>query len=130
MNFEEWLNQIIKIEKPSRKIKGYYFGLFETGEKEFMMYLSGSKEFDVNDDDWACNNDFEPKEKYLSLFQYNGFEWEDVLNNVIDMLQSFINTDLYYNSFFAKAEGIATGFDEGDLIIIKKKEDRTHIMNR
>jgi hypothetical protein len=114
MNFEEWISQIINTEKPSNKIIGYYFGLFETDGKEYMMYLLGSKVFDV-DDDWACNNDFEPKEKYLHLPQYNGFGWEDVLTQTVKILQEFITTDIYKSSFFAKAQGISTGFDGGDL---------------
>jgi flavodoxin len=120
MSFEEWIDQIIKTEKPNKKIKGYYFGLFETGDKEYMMYLSGSKEFDEKDDDWACNDDFEPNEKYLSLPQYKGLDWENVLSQVAEMLQKFIATDIYKNSFFAKAQGIGTGFDDGSLILIKQ----------
>jgi len=120
MNFEEWVNQIIETEKPSKKIKGYYFGLFETSDKEYMMYLSGSKEFDVDDDDWACNNDFEPKEKYLPLPQYKGFVWEETLNQTIKILQEFTTTDIYKNSFFAKAQGISTGFDGGDVVLIRQ----------
>ena len=120
MNFEQWITQIIVNEKPNRKIKGYFFGIFETGEDEYMMYLAGSREFDVEDDDWACNNDFEPNDKYLPLPQCKGFEWKDVLNQVIEMLQKFIVSDIYKNSFFEKAQGIGTGFDDGSLVLIKQ----------
>jgi len=119
MNFEEWIAQIIKTEKPSKNIKGYYFGLFENEDNEYMLYLSGSTEFDEEDDDWACNDDYAPNEKYFQLPKCKGLEWEDVLKQVVDMLYKFIKTDLYNNSFFSKAKGIATGFDEGDLILIK-----------
>ena len=121
MNFEEWTAFIIKTEKPSKKINGYYFGIFETDDNEYMMYLSGSKEFDANNDDWACNNDFEPAEKYLPLPQYRGLDWECVLNHIIELLQNFIITDIYINSFFAKAQGIGAGFDDGSFVLIKQQ---------
>lgn len=117
MNFEEWITGITKTEKPSKKIIAFYFGLFESADNEYMMYLSGSREFD-GDGDWACYDDFEPKEKYLPLAQYKGLGWEVVLDNVVATLQEFVKTDLYLNSFFSKAKGIATGFDNGDLTLI------------
>jgi len=119
MDFENWIKIIINTEQPSKEIIGYYFGIFDSGEKKYILYLSGSKEFDSEDDDWACNDDYTPKDKYFCLNQYQNFGWEDVLNNVVEILQNFIKSDLYYNSFFAKAKGIATGFDGGDIVLIK-----------
>jgi hypothetical protein len=121
MSFEEWITQIIKEEKPSEKIKGYFFGIFETENKGYMMYLSGSKEFDEDDENWACNNDFEPQSKYLSLPQYKGLSWEKVLSNVECILTDFVKTEMFKNSFLAKAKGIATGFDDGILYSIYAK---------
>ncbi|GHT79470.1 hypothetical protein AGMMS50262_23200 [Bacteroidia bacterium] len=118
MKFENWIDNIINKECPDEKIVAYYFGIFESGEKEYTLYLSGSTEFNEENSDWACNDDFEPKEKYLSLPQYHHFEWEDVLNEIVKILQEFIHTDVYKNSFLSQAKAIATGFDEGDLILI------------
>ena len=119
MNFKEWIKTIIESEHPNKKIIGYYFGIFESGKCQYTLYLSGSKEFDKEDDGWACDDDYKPKDKYLNLDQFQGLKWEDVLINVVDMLRKFVKTDLYYNSFLAKAKGIATGFDGGDLVLIE-----------
>jgi hypothetical protein len=119
INFEKWIRTIVDTEKPSKKIIGYYFGIFESEAKQYTLYLTGSEEFDEKDEDWACNDDFEPKDKYLSLSQYKGLKWDDVLNKIIIILNEFIITDLYKNSFFFTAQKIATGFDDGNLVFIK-----------
>jgi hypothetical protein len=119
MDFEKWIKKIVDSEHPNKDIIGYYFGIFESGTKEYTLYLSGSTEFDEEDEDWACNDDFEPKEKYLPLPQYKNLKWEEVLNEIVGILKKFIETNVYKNSFFLRAKGIATGFDEGNLILIK-----------
>jgi hypothetical protein len=118
IEFESWITHIIKIEKPSPPIKGYYFGLFETDTNEYIMYLSGSNEFDKDDGDWAFNNDFEPQNKYLSLPEYKDFSWEKVFRIVESVLMDFVKTEIFKNSFLSKAKGIAMGFDDGDVILI------------
>ena len=58
--FNNWLDDIIKNEKPNSDIIAYWVGIFET-EEGYETYLIGSREFDSNDDDWACNVDFTPE---------------------------------------------------------------------
>jgi hypothetical protein len=65
-NLRNWIDGITKAENPDKTIVAYYFGLFETHDG-YTIYLVGSKEYDSEDDDWACNNDFSPSEKYLPL---------------------------------------------------------------
>ena len=119
VKLEEWIKTIIATEHPSKKIIGYYFGIFELESKQYNLYLIGSEEFDKEHDDWACNDDFEPKEKYLSLPQYDNLEWEKVLDNIVTELCEFSKTDIYKSSFFSKAQGVAVGFDDGNLYLIK-----------
>jgi hypothetical protein len=115
--FNNWLDKILKTEKPSADIVAYYFGILET-TKGYETYLIGSKEFDEEDEDWACNTDFEPKNKYLTIGQ-NEVDWELILADVKKNIENYIQTPNFKNSFLEKAKAIATGFDGGDLFIIK-----------
>lgn len=119
MNFETWVKNIIDTEKPSDNIRGYYFGLFESAQPRYTLYLIGSEEFDKDDEDWACNDDFEPQNKYLPLPQYNDLGWEDVLNHVVEKVRNFMQSGLYATSFFTKAQGIGVGFDDGNITLVK-----------
>lgn len=84
----------------------------------YETYLVGSKEFDEKNDDWACNTDFVPKNKYLKLRQ-NEADWEQILADVKKYIENYIQSPNFKNSFLEKAKAIATGFDDGDLFIIK-----------
>jgi len=62
--FNNWIEEINMKESSVNGILAFWFGLFET-ENGYTMYLTGSNEFDEEDDDWACSIDFEPKDKYF-----------------------------------------------------------------
>ena len=118
VNFQNWLAGIIASETPDESIVAYYFGIFE-GETHYTIYLTGSSVYDASDSDWACSNDFEPKEKYFVLpSDFNHLTWDEVLKKVENSLKDFVSSTLYKNSFFSRAKVIATGFDDGDLIEI------------
>ena len=75
MEINQWIHKIISTEHPPDSIIAYYFGLFESLD-HYMIYLSGSAEYDKEDSDWACNYDFTPQDKYLRLQKYAGMSWE------------------------------------------------------
>lgn len=120
--FHEWLETMNETEQIDQSIVAFNFGLFES-EEGFEMYLSGSKNFDEDDEDWAANMDFEPKEKYFSFG--NEFlkdrDWQDILKYSENLVQTYIASEEFKTSVFAQAKGIAVGFDDGDLIIIKSQ---------
>ncbi|MDR3244970.1 MAG: hypothetical protein LBT50_00890 [Prevotellaceae bacterium] len=119
MDFEQWINGIVDSEHPGEDIIGFYFGIFESDPKEFTVYLTGSSEFDEEDEEWASNNNFEPEEKYLLLTQCKNFSYVKVEREVTMLIKKFLDTEVCKNSFFARAKAIVTGFDDGDLIHIK-----------
>lgn len=116
--FNDWLDKIIKTEKPNDDIIAYWFGIVETTEG-FETYLVGSKEFDEDDDDWACNTDFVPKNKYLPIGQRDGDEWEQTIEEIKGYITDYILSPNFKNSFLEKAKAIATGFDDGDVIRVR-----------
>jgi hypothetical protein len=116
-NFNKWLEKIIQTEKPGDEVIAYYFGIFEASDG-FKIYLIGSAQFDEEDSDWACNLSFEPIEKYLIL-DYVNADCQAVLEDVKLLINNFIQSSVFKNSFLYYAKAIATGFDNGDLFRIK-----------
>jgi len=82
------------------------------------MYLVGAEKFDKKDDDWACNINYEPEYKYLDLFdpKLNDSKWEEVLEYSILMITDYLKNN---KSFISNIENITTGFDGGDLTLLK-----------
>jgi hypothetical protein len=121
--FTAWLENINIIENVDNSIIGFNFGLYES-KNGFEMYLIGSKTFDVNDEDWASNVDFEPKQKYFQFGKEISLdkEWQDIIKISEKLILDYIGSEKFKTSLFANAKGITTGFDEGNLTIIKVKD--------
>lgn len=120
--FHQWLETMNETEQIDQSIVAFNFGLFES-EEGFTMYLNGSKIFDKDDDDWATNMDFEPKQKYFSFGNefLKGKDWQDILRYSEHLVQTYIASEEFKTSIFAQAKGIAVGFDDGNLMIIKSQ---------
>jgi len=116
--FQKWLQGVCAVENPSSDIIAYNVGLFE-GENGYTVYLTGSVEYDEDDSDWACNEDFTPEERYFVLPDSTDDEWEVAQDNVKKMLQLFIEEPAFKTSFLSKAKAITVGFDDGDLERVK-----------
>lgn len=120
--FHEWVENINETERIDKSIIAFNFGLFESKEG-FTMYLTGSKIFDKDDDDWAANMDFEPKQKYFSFG--NEFlkdkDWQDILKYAESLVQSYVKSEDFKTSIFAQTIAITMGFDDGELTIIKSQ---------
>lgn len=119
MTLNEWLTTIIETERPESSIIAYNFGLFQM-EEGYTIYLTGSKVFDEDDSDWATNNDFEPKQKYLELSsEFKKENWEVLLQKMSKSVSLFLESKIGLKSFLSDAKAITIGFDDGDLIRIK-----------
>ena len=82
------------------------------------MELTGSSSYDAEDDDWACQEDFEPFERHcLDLNIDESEKWEDVLNLIQSILKELI-IELNDVSIL-KVDHITTGFCDGDLFVVK-----------
>lgn len=116
-----WLEKIASKEQPSSNIKALNFGFFENSENYYSIYLIGSKEYDANDQDWACNEDFVPVDKYFHVKHksISSLDCEQFLDLVKTTLPKVLESDNLKESFFSKVQHITTGFDDGDLVEIQ-----------
>lgn len=86
---ENWLNNLISKEKANDNIVAVNFGLYETKDS-IQLYISGSKEWELDDGDWACNNDYFPGGRYTNVALYD--ELYKIMNNNFEvglLLQQF-----------------------------------------
>lgn len=113
---ENWLQKLSQDNIDDNGIIALYFGIYET-ETGFCLYLIGSKEYDADDDDWACSVDFEPQGNYLSID--STMDWEQFLNTVSDIIEECINALLINRTKLFSNKIICVGFDDGQIIRIK-----------
>lgn len=116
---EEWLLGINERESIPTAIKALYFGLFET-EDGYGISLTGSCQYDEDDDDWACNIDYRPTQQYLLLndMESKGLDWNTFLNAVAETISSFLHQCSKEKSYPFGGKIIAVGFDDGELVKI------------
>ncbi|CAL2076446.1 hypothetical protein [Tenacibaculum sp. 190524A05c] len=114
--FYKWISEIDQKEGFNKEIQAFHFGIIE-GENGYFLYLTGSKEYSLDNDDWACNDDFEPEEKYFALpgDLTKDKNWQDILKISSDFLYNYTQSKEFSNSIFKNAVAITTGFDDGGL---------------
>jgi hypothetical protein len=115
-SISNWINEITKEGPLPSHCKAILIGLFES-EKDYVIYFSGSVEFDPDDDDWACQdaNDYEPKTKYHHSGVPATENWEVFQASVIETIKTIRQNG---NTILNQTNNIAVGFDSGDLIYL------------
>ena len=113
---ENWLLKISQDNNDNNNIIALYFGIYETSTG-FCLYLTGSKEYDATNDDWACSVDFEPKENYLSIDCT--MDWDQFLNTVSTVIEECVNKLPISRTKLFCDKIIAIGFDDGQIMRIK-----------
>ena len=115
---KRWLLQVNEAEILPNDIEALNFGLFIDTDNCYQIYLTGSKKYDYYDDDWACIEDFIPKEEYCSpLGVSTDFDWEIFLNNIIEILKELVQE--FKEMAIFRVHHITSGFDSGNLFVVK-----------
>lgn len=101
-------------------IEGFSFNLIESCG-DFSIELVGTASFDEDDQDWACDEIFEPNRRAISIPEkYSGLQWEICLDNMQTLLIDYMKSNEKGALVLQRAEGIGIGFVDGDLIVVKK----------
>ena len=113
---EDWLHQVLTVEKPAQEISVFRFGLGEV-EDGYVIYLAGSEYYDEADDEWAANPPefIAGQEMILSTQE----EWYWVLLKAIYSLGRILRTDVVNKSFLGDGVPVYIGFESGDLYRLK-----------
>ena len=111
-DFFEWLDLILKNELNS-EIKAINFNLYEDTDNKWSIELVGTFSFDKDNDDWACDVDYEPVDKYLNIEGVD-VDPDKFLNEVITILLDIISLEKV-SAWLLHTKYITVGFDDGVL---------------
>ena len=119
---ETWLNNVLGQKIPS-EVKAFCFNLYEDGNEDWSMELVGTGTFDLDDEDWACDEitDFGTREEPLSWNEEA--DWNEVLSDVASVLKQYLENGLYADVLKSCA-GVAVGFTDGNLEILYSQSIR------
>lgn len=115
-----WIKEIANEEIVPENTQALNFGIFES-ENGYTVYLTGSMEYDIEDDDWACNEDFVPNNRYLEFNEeeISNLDWEDFQNLMVESLKNIIDSKEISEYKILNIDNITTGFDDGELVKVK-----------
>lgn len=109
-----WILDIDKIEELAEDITALNFGLFEP----YGIELIGSKIYDKENDDWACEEDFVPKNRTCpNISILEDIDWEIVLETMTEILKEIVYE--LKDTKLLNVKNITTGFCDGDLVAVK-----------
>lgn len=114
-----WLDSIL-IQEISEDVAAFGFNLYEDETDQWSMELVGTKRFDVEDEDWCCDEitDFGTREDPFTWEQKA--EWDEILAEIISYLKEYMKSGKYADVLKGRM-GVGVGFVDGNIEIIYKK---------
>lgn len=119
----EWLDNALEDVAETgipTEVIAFGFNLYDDGDDNWSMELIGASEFDIDDDDWLCNQatDFDTRD---NPFQWSKkAKWEEILDDITDSLKRYLKSGKYSDVLKAKS-GVGVGFVDGDIVILYSK---------
>ncbi|MCE9789959.1 hypothetical protein, partial [Shewanella chilikensis] len=111
-DFIEWLDQQLNVEVP-KDVIAFSINIYEY---PFNIELVGSSEFDPENEDWACNEDWVPEPRMESVSDdLFGSSWEEAQENIFAMAKAYLTSGLANSKKLNSAKAFAIGFVDGCL---------------
>lgn len=115
--FTKWLDESVPSDIPAG-VRGFSFNLTEVMPGEFEVELIGAERFDRDDEDWACEEIWEPAGRSIEIPSGEaGNGWEDVLERMAGMAMDYLSKGARSGTL-KSADGIGIGFVDGNLKIL------------
>lgn len=120
----EWLDDVLENDIPI-EVVAFGFNLYDDdGDYNWSMELVGTSEFDMDDEDWLCDEvtDFDTRDNPFRWTKEAG--WEEVFDDIVSVLRKYLKSGKFADVLKAKS-GIGVGFVDGDVEILYTKKTIT-----
>ena len=118
-NIADWIDNVLDRDIPDN-IVAFCFNLYEEGGRKWSMELVGADWFDLDNEDWACNEatDFGSREE-LYTWEMD-CEWNEALDYMVNELKQYL-ADGKYAELLKTGVGVGVGFVDGNIEILYNK---------
>ena len=115
--FTEWLDDILEKELPFDGV-ALNFNLYENVDNYWSIQLVTTESFDIEDDDWVCDEVFTTGEDMYFWQQETG--WEEILELAKQWMNQYLENGKYADDL-KMYEAVGIGFVDGDIDILYQK---------
>ena len=121
--FNVWLYQAVTTSPIPTDVKAYCFNLNSPSGYEnegiFGIELIGSPQYIPDDEDWACEENWEPLERDLLIpLCYSTTDWEVCLKKMHQLIELFLLSENDASKLLKQSDAIGIGFVDGNLDLI------------
>ena len=110
---EKWLNDILKQKIPA-EVVALHFNLYEDGGNHWSIELVGTKSFDLENEDWCCDEIFDFGTRETPLIWKEEKAWNEILDEMVEILKKYLEQGRYA-CILKKYQGLGIGFVDGDV---------------
>ncbi len=115
-DFIDWIDRQLNEDLPTQ-IVAFNINIYES---PFNIEIVGSSEFDPDDEDWACNEDWVPENRVISISNsIFGSSWETAQENILAMAKHYIKSSSKNAYKLKAAKAFAVGFVDGNLSYVQ-----------
>ena len=114
-----WIDNVLNADIPDHLV-AFCFNLYEEGDGKWTMELVGTDRFDLEDEDWACDEitDFGSRD---SLYEWSmDCTWEEALSYMVDELKGYLAKGTH-SELLKSSKGVGVGFVDGNIEILHSK---------
>lgn len=120
--FHAWLNCALTESLIPANVKAFSFNLgYPAGfdDVEFDIELIGANRFSLTDQDWACDEVWEPTQRRLNVpTSYSTDDYDVFLSKMKLLIEKFLSSDNPATRKLQNSEAIAIGFVDGPLDLV------------
>lgn len=111
-DFIEWLDQQLDAEIPDHVI-AFSINIYES---PFGIEIVGSTEYDSDEEDWACREDWVPENRRVSVSdKLFGSSWEEAQESIASLASAYLASGAKNRTKLKSAKAFALGFVDGNL---------------
>ncbi len=115
----KWIDSILS-QNISSDVVAFCFNLYDDGDNKWSIEIVGTNYFNKKDVDWPCYEivDFGTREN--PFMWISDMSWDKVLDETVLILKKYLQAGKYAQVLKSK-KAVATGFVDGDTILLYKK---------
>lgn len=110
----------VDLEHIPEDVKAIGFNLYEDGGGLWSMEIVGTEWFDLDDEDWLCDEvtTFDTRDNPFEITKDCG--WEEILEEFKSALREYLQKGKYAD-VLKKYDGVGVGFVDGDVEVLFSK---------